>query len=282
MFKNKIPKFFAHISSLEKGNFVLPDFILNEKNNEINLMHRYCPHRMYPMHEPGQIIQNIQCKFHNFKWEKDGTPINNDKKLNCGKITKGRSGVLFRDFVEPNHKWVDDLESEKNLHYSHSFQGSSKGSWLWLLDAEADLLHLYEEGIHPFLSKQIDLEKIQMDQGDGWILQIHPTGWWLYVFPFLFIEYSPGCLMINTVIPDNIESEFGFSWISQYYYDSSVDVNTRRIFETCEEVFQEDVATAELQKGKYFPLMKAMNRYEEHSVHLGKWYKENVNKEQLV
>ncbi len=279
MFKNKMPKFFGHISALKDGNLVLPDFILNKGEDGVNLMHRYCPHRMYPMHTPGEIVQEIKCKFHNFKWDKDGVPLNNDKKLHCGKITTGRSGVLFRDFIEPDHKWVDDLSNEKNLKYSHSLEGRSEGSWLWLLDAEADLLHVYEDGIHPFLSRQVKLEDIQMDQGDGWILQTHPTGWWLYVFPFLFIEYSPGCVMINNVIPNDINTEFGFKWISQFYYDDSVDVSARRIFETCEEVFCEDVQTAELQKGKYFPLMKAMNRYEDHCVHLGKWYRENVNKE---
>jgi len=279
MFKNKTPRFFAHISALNDGNFVLPDFILNKDTTDVNLFHRYCPHRMYPMHMPGEIVQEIKCKFHNFKWDKNGIALNNDKKLHCGKTTIGRSGVLFKDFIEPNHKWVDDLSNEKNLKYSHSFEGTSEGSWLWLLDAEADLLHLYEDGIHPFLSRQVKIEDIQMDQGDGWILQTHPTGWWLYVFPFLFIEHSPGCLMINTVIPNDVKTEFGFKWISQYYYDDSVDVSTRRIFETCEEVFKEDVHTAELQKGKYFPVMKAVNRYEDHCVHLGKWYKENVNKE---
>lgn len=279
MFKNKTPKFFAHVSALNEGNFVLPDFILNKDATGVNLFHRYCPHRMYPMHTPGEIVQDIKCKFHNFMWDKNGIALNNEKKLHCGKATIGRSGVLFKDFIEPNHKWVDDLSKEKNLKYSHSFQGESVGSWMWLLDAEADLLHLYKDGIHPFLSQQIKLEDIQMDQGDGWILQTHPAGWWLYVFPFLFIEHSPGCVMINTVIPNDINSEFGFKWISQYYYDPCVDATARRIFETCEEVFREDVATAEIQKGKYFPLMKAMNRYENHSVHLGEWYKQNVNKE---
>jgi phenylpropionate dioxygenase-like ring-hydroxylating dioxygenase large terminal subunit len=279
MFKIRTPKFFAHISALDKGNLVLPDFILNKKDDDVNLMHRFCPHRMYPLETPGKVVQDVWCKFHNFRWDKDGNPINNDKKLHCGKVDTGRSGMIFKDFVEPDHKWVDDLASEKSLVYHHALEGTSKGSWMWLLDAEADLLHVYEDGIHPFLSRQVKLEDIQMDQGDGWILQSHPTGWWLYVFPFLFIEYSPGCVMVNNVIPDDINTEFGFKWISQFYYDPSVDATTRRIFETCEEVFREDVATAELQKGKYFPLMKAMNRYEDHCVHLGDWYRKNVNKE---
>jgi len=271
-----IPKIFAHISSVDKGNFVLPEIILNKSNEGVNLFHRFCPHRMYPLHNTGEHVGNIVCKFHNFEWDKDGNPLNNPKKLKCGTAEVGRSGLVFKDFTEPNHQWVDDLEKETDLVYSHSFQGESKGSWLWLMDAEADLLHLYKGGIHPFLSQQVELNDIVLDQGDGWILQHHPIGWWLYVFPFTFIEYSkPGCVMVNTVIPDNIDIEYGFKWITQFYYSPTVHPNNRMIFETLETVFKEDVATAELQKGNYFPLMQSINRYEDHCVHFGNWVRNN-------
>jgi hypothetical protein len=140
------------------------------------------------------------------------------------------------------------------------------------MDAEADLLHVYKQGIHPFLAQQINLEDIQLDQGDGWILQTHPTGWWLYVFPWTFVEYgNPGMVMVNTVVPKDINSEYGFDWITQFYYEDSVSPERRFIFETLETVFKEDVNAAEVQRGNYFPLMKAMNRYEDHCVHYGKW-----------
>lgn len=274
MFTNS-PRIFAHQASLNKGNFVLPDYILNKTDEEVNLFHRFCPHRMYPLHKPGEHVKNIFCKFHGFEWDETGTPLNNTKKLHCGKVTTGKSGLIFKNFQEPDHSWVEDLAKEKNLRYSHSFQGQSKGSWLWLMDAEADLLHVYNNGIHPFLAQQINLEDIEMDQGDGWILQTHPDGWWLYVFPFTFVEYGrPGCVMVNTVVPDNIDSEYGFKWITQFYYDDSIGPNARMIFETLERVFNEDVQAAELQKGDYYPLMKPMNKYEDHCIHFGKWFLE--------
>jgi hypothetical protein len=275
MFTNP-PKIFAHVASVVQGNFVLPEVILNKSHNEINLFHRFCPHRMYPLHTTGEHVSNIVCKFHNFEWDKDGVPVNNTKKLKCGTAEVGRSGLIYKNFVEPNHKWVDDLANETELVYSHSLQGESKGSWLWLMDAEADLLHLYKGGIHPFLSQQIELSDIVTDQGEGWILQSHPGGWWLYIFPFTFVEYGQsGCVMVNTVVPNDINTEYGFKWITQFYYHPSVNPNTRMIFETLETVFKEDVATAELQKGNYFPLMNAMNQYEDHCVHFGKWFKKN-------
>ena len=192
MFTNP-PKIFAHVASVSQGNFVLPEVILNKSHNEINLFHRFCPHRMYPLHTPGEHVLNIVCKFHNFEWDKDGVPVNNTKKLKCGTAEVGRSGLIYKNFVEPNHKWVDDLANETELVYSHSLQGESKGSWLWLMDAEADLLHLYKGGIHPFLSQQIELSDIVTDQGEGWILQNHPSGWWLYIFPFTCCNFCKIC-----------------------------------------------------------------------------------------
>jgi phenylpropionate dioxygenase-like ring-hydroxylating dioxygenase large terminal subunit len=277
MFTNP-PKIFAHISSIANGNFVVPEYILNKGVGTANLFHRFCPHRMYPLADPGTHVEEIHCKFHDFKWDRHGIPINNTKKLSCGQADIGRSGLIFKNFVEPTHRWVDDLAKETNLEYSHSFKGTSKGSWLWLMDAEADLLHVYKNGIHPFLAQQINIEDITMEQGDGWILQNHPTGWWLYIFPFTFVEYgNPGMVMINTVVPHDIKSEYGFDWITQFYYENSVTHERRFIFETLEQVFKEDVAAAEVQRGNYFPLMKAMNRYEDHSVHFGNWFRENKN-----
>jgi hypothetical protein len=279
MFKTQ-SRVLAHNSALDSGNFVVPDYILNKTSNaSVNLFHRFCPHRMYPLADPGTHVQNIHCKFHAFEWDKNGVPLNNNKKLHCGQASVGKSGLIIKDFVEPDHKWVDDLSKETTLQYSHSLQGSSKGSWLWLMDAEADLLHLHMNGIHPFLSKQVKLDDIVMEQGEGWILQTHPDGWWLYVYPYTFVEYgNPGCVMVNNIIPHNKLNQYGFDWITQFYYADTVDVNCRMIFETLDTVFKEDVATAELQKGDYFPLIKAMNKYEDHCVHWGQWYKENLIK----
>ena len=274
MFKNP-PRIFAHKAVVDKGNFVLPDYILNKGDNTVNLFHRFCPHRMYPLHTPGEHVDEINCKFHNFSWSKDGTPLNNPKKIHCGATTTGRSGLVFKNFKEPDHSWVDELASETELVYSHSFQGESKGSWLWLMDIEADLVHVYKGGTHPILSAQINLDEIVMDQGNGWIQQNHPDGWWLYIFPFTFVEYGrPGCVVVQNIVPNN-DTEYGFKWITQFYYAPTVTANAKILFEVLETVFREDVATAELQKGDYFPLMTAINRYEDHSVHFGKWVTEN-------
>jgi hypothetical protein len=82
-------------------------------------------------------------------------------------------------------------------------------------------------------------------------------------------------VMVNTVVPHSKNNEYGFDWITQFYYDAAATPDRRYIFETLEQVFKEDVAAAEKQKGNYFPLMNAMNRYEDHCIHFGKWVKTN-------
>jgi phenylpropionate dioxygenase-like ring-hydroxylating dioxygenase large terminal subunit len=277
MFNNP-PRIFAHKSVVENSNFVLPDYILNKGDNSVNLFHRFCPHRMYPLHQPGELVENIHCKFHGFEWSKEGEPLNNDRKINCGKAQVGNSGLIFKDFVEPKHQWVLDLAGETSLEFSHIRTGTSKGSWLWMMEIQADLLHVRkgEDVVHPNLSEETDLNDVRMDQGDGWILQTCSTGWWLFVYPFTFVEWSLGKIAINYTTPNNMNEEFGFTWNTQYYFNPEVTDKERKTFEFfVEDVFHEDVGAIEQQKGSYFPLMKASSRLEEHCVHFGKWITKN-------
>ena len=270
MFNNP-PKILAHKSSLTSGNFVLPEYILNKGKDGVNLFHRYCPHRMYPLHSVGEHVKEITCKFHNFKWSEDGTPINNPKKLNCGTADIGHSGLLFKNFVEPDHQWVKDLANENHLQYSHSMTGSSKGSALWMMEIQTDLLHINHRGVHPRLSTLVNLDNVKMYEGDNWVLQTHSDGWWLIVYPWTFIEWSPGCLGINTVTPNDASSEFGFTWLTQFYLNPSIPEEKKIEFATLEDVFREDVQAVEQQKGKHFPLSVSVDRLEDHCVHFGKW-----------
>jgi nitrite reductase/ring-hydroxylating ferredoxin subunit len=275
---NSPPRVLSHVASIDTGNFVTPEYILNKNSNEeVNLFNRYCPHRMYPLHSPGEIIKEITCNFHNFKWAENGTPLNNSKKINCGKASIGKSGLIFKNFKEPDHKWVNDLSQEQQLKYSHSYQGSSNGSWLWMMEVQADLLHIRKgkNAVHPVLSEQIDLDSVSLDQGEDWILQSFSTGWWLFIYPFTFVEWSPGCLCINYSIPNDINNEFKFDWFTQFYYDSSVSDSKRKDFDTIEDVYKEDLQAIEKQKGSYFPLMSANDRLEEQCVHWGQWFNKN-------
>lgn len=274
---NNVPKILAHQSSIENKNFITPEYILHKSNDNVDLFHRYCPHRMFPLGSTGNQVENIVCKFHGYEWNKNGIPINNDRNLSCGKASIGRSGLIFQNFNEPAHRWVSDLEKENKLIYSHTETGSSNGSWLWMMEIQADLLHIRRGSnvIHPDLSENINLLEITMENGKDWILQSYTTGWWLFIYPFTFIEWQKGCLSINYTIPCDIKNEFGFFWNTQFYYDSNTSLLQRKKFETLEDVFKEDVSAIELQKGSYFPLMFTKDRLEEHCVHFGKWVKEN-------
>lgn len=271
------PKILAHISAIVDNNFVTPEYILNNGDSNVNLFHRYCPHRMYPMHNVGEHTSEIVCNFHNFKWDKNGTPINNNRKIACGSASVGKSGLVFKDFVEPVHQWVDDLASETDLVYSHTTTGSSKGSWLWMMEIQADLLHIHNEtgAIHPELASVTNLEEVSMQEGDGWILQTCSTGWWLFIYPFTFVEYSKGCVSVNYTISHDKDSEFGFDWVTQFYYSPQVSSAKRTEFESLEYVFKQDVEAIEKQKGPYFPLMTSTSHLENHCIHYGKWVTHN-------
>ena len=272
------PNIFAHTSALKNGNFVIPDYILNFNNNTINLFNRFCPHRMYPLATPGTHTNNILCDLHGFEWSKNGDPINNDRTISCGSAQIGKSGLIFKNFIEPNHAWVDMLSRETELNYSHMCHGTSKGSWLWMLDIQADLFHIRKNGVHPGLSEETDLDEVTLDQGNGWVIQYCSTGFWLVIYPYTFIEWSPGCLAINYTTPDSNNNEFGFTWNTQFYYAPTTTLEKRKQFETLEDVFKEDVAAIEKQKGSYFPLMKSVSPLEDHCVHFGKWVKEHLTK----
>jgi nitrite reductase/ring-hydroxylating ferredoxin subunit len=282
MFKNT-PLFLSHISAVETGNFASPNYLINKQDSQINLFNRFCPHRSYPLANTGDIIRDsIVCKFHGLEWTRHGDPVNNDRNIKCGKADVGRSGLILKNFTEPDHFWVDDLAQELNLEYSHSQHGTSKGSWLWMMEIQADLLHIRqgENVVHPELSATTNLDEIDMHEGDGWILQTCSTGWWLFVYPYTFVEWCPGCVALNYTTPHDKNKEFGFDWITQYYFDKSTSTDRRKEFEQyVEPVFHEDVATIESQRGAYYPLKKSSNRLEDHCVHFGKWVESNLNKQ---
>ena len=279
------PKILAHKAAVSSGNYVTPEFILNNNTDSINLFHRYCPHRMFPLHETGDIVQNVFCNFHGFEWSKTGEPLNNNKKITCGQAEIGRSGLVLKDFKEPDAPWVDDLAAETNLVYSHTISGHSKGSWLWIMEVQADLLHIRtgQGAVHPDLSEITDLGVTSMTSGDGWALQTCSTGWWLCIYPYTFVEWSKGCLAINYAVPDNRNDEFGFTWTSQFYYDPETTDQRRKDFEKYfQDVLVEDIAAIEKQKGKYFPLRIPHNHLEDHCVHFGQWVTTNLLKNKLV
>jgi hypothetical protein len=273
---DKPPKILAHKSALDKGNFVIPEYILNKGETSTNLFHRHCPHRMYPLAEPGEFLGEITCKFHDFKWDLNGVPINNDKKLVCGGIPDSKSGLITLNFNEPDVPWIRDLANEKDLVYSHSTQGTSKGSWLWFMDTEIDLLHLTKTGIHPWLSHAIDPSTIELSNGDTWVCQTHPYGWWVFIYPFTLVEWGgSGRLAISYTIPNDKNNEFGFSYMTQYYYSPSITSEQKEFFEMIDVVYKEDLEAVEKLKGPFFPLMKAVNRYEDHCVLWGNWVRQN-------
>lgn len=275
------PMILAHISSLDNDTkFITSNYILDKKDFTVKIFNRNCPHRLYPIGQPGKRVNELHCNFHGLKWDKQCNPVNHNYNLIESFADISSSGLISVNFTQPDSIWVDDLINEKNLQYSHSSFGNSKGSWLWMIDIQSDLLHIQqgEDVIHPEFSKQVNLNKIKMSKGDGWVLQENEKGWWLFVYPFNFLEYRKGCLAINNLIPHSYNEEFGFDWMTQYYYSTNVSLSEKQDFELIEQALQEDVMAIEKQKKPFFPLRTALNNLEDHSVYFGQWIEKNLIK----
>lgn len=288
MFKN-YPQIYAHNSALNNGNFVTEDKIVCKDNSVLSLKSRECPHRGYIMHTPGEVVKNIVCKMHGLAWDNNGYPC--QEKSQCDHFYKlhhhgepelGKSGLLFKNFEEPvDSEWVQVLSQQTDLEFNRTIRGSSTGSWLWFMEQLTDVLHLRQGGIHPRQALETPLSTMQLDQGEGHVTQIYTLpsgikGYWIYIFPGYAVEFEPGKLLINRVIPNNIETEFGFAWELQLYYSASVDAVEREDWEKQIEVFMEDLAAVEKIKRPFFPLKRMMTDLEKLTYYWGDWYSKNL------
>lgn len=271
------PKAVGHISAVKDKPFIGYEYIMSQSNGKVNLFNRTCPHRFYPIGDQLGPTDNITCKLHGFKYDCNGKPVNQHPyKLNCQSYNLGKSGIVFKNFVEPQHEWVDCIAKETNLEYSHSYTGKSEGSWLWLTEIEADLLHVHKDGIHPWLATEYDVNKIHLENGNGWVYQKHHSGFWLFIFPYTFVEWAPGCLSLNSIFPGHKNSEWGYSWMTQIYYDPIVKQSDRDVFNRIDEVFIQDVKASEKQTVPYVPYSKAISPLEQQVQYFGEWFKDNV------
>jgi hypothetical protein len=288
MFTNP-PQVYAHKSALNNGNFVTEDKIIFKDNTGYSLKSRECPHRGYMMHTPGEVVKNVVCKMHGFAWDSQGKPLQENaqcehfyKLHHHGGVSVGKSGLLFKNFNEPaDAKWVQVLSEQTDLEFNRTISGESTGSWLWFMEQLADVLHLRQNGIHPRQSLETPLDTMTLGTGDAHVTQIYTlpngaVGYWIYIFPGYAVEFETGKLLINRVIPNNINEEFGFRWELQLYYAPSIDSVERAEWEKQIEVFMEDLEAVEKIKRSYFPLKRMVSDLEKLSYHWGEWYLQNL------
>jgi nitrite reductase/ring-hydroxylating ferredoxin subunit len=289
MFKNP-PNIYAHSSALQNGHFVTEDEIIFKKDEKYSIKSRECPHRGYIMQEPGDIVKNVICKLHGFSWDDNGKPLNNSldpcrnhfyKLHHHGELELGTSGLLFQNFKEDlNWEWIKALSKETDLEFNRTLRGESNGSWLWFQEQLTDVLHLRPNGIHPRQSLETPLELVVQGFEEEIVTQTYtlPTGtvgYWVYIFPWIGIEFEPGKLLINRIIPKDINNEFGFNWELQLYYDPQIDKNEREEWEKCIEVYREDLEAIEKIRRPFFPLKRQINDLERQMYQWGQWYLKN-------
>lgn len=266
MFK-KFPRAVAH----EAGQgIVTPDYIYKNKK----LFSRTCPHRYFPIGEVGKICYTPRCQLHNYAFDPlTGNGINNNLTLPFKQAYSDTSGIIWEDFDEPDHWWVSNIADDyPALYLDKTFVGSSPGSWLWNMEMAVDVKHI--GGIHPWLNEHMRDVKIDYDEGDGWVLQSFEGGFWLFVFPFTFIEWAPKQLGIITLHPDDMQKEYGYKWFTQIYRDPELGFKEKSEFDMIENVWREDVEAVEKIRRPFKPTA-TMDPLERHNFLFSKWYLEN-------
>lgn len=292
MFRNP-PNIYAHVSALKNGHFVVEDQIIFNDNNNYTIKSRECPHRGYIMQEPGDIVKTLVCKMHGFAWDNAGRPLENKaepcrnhfyKLPHHGELELGQTGLLFQNFKEhADSEWIQELSKITDLEFKKTITGESKGSWLWMMEQLTDVIHLRPNGIHPQLSLEVPLDSEHLVQRleDGCSVQKHTningtTGYWVFIYPGYGVEFEPGKLFINRIIPNDPNEEFGYRYELQFYYSPWVDTYEQTEWEKNVDIFYEDVRAVERIKRPFFPLKKMVNEYEAQMYDWGQWYLANL------
>jgi hypothetical protein len=291
---NSPPQIYAHSSALKNGNFVIEEGIILKNNNTYTLKSRECPHRGYVMHTPGEIVKNVVCKLHGFAWDSEGKPLSKEpycdhfyKLATHGELELGKTGLLVKNFNDQEEvEWINELSKQTDLEFSHSVNGESSGSSLWLMEQLTDLLHLRQDGVHPrqSLETPLDSEHMVLSMGENYSVQKYTNvngtvGFWVFIYPGFGVEFEPGKLLITRVIPKNKNEEFGFRWEMQLYYAPWVDSIERTEWEKAVAVYLEDVDAIENIRRPFFPLKRMVNDWEKQMHHWGEWYTKNLKKE---
>jgi nitrite reductase/ring-hydroxylating ferredoxin subunit len=288
MFKNP-PQIYAHISALKNGHLILENGILMKHEDTVCLKSRDCPHRGYLIQETGEVVKTVVCKLHGFAWNNEGQPLTQKpycdhfyKLQHTADLTVSRSGLITKNFKDDNSQWMQDLMSQTDLEYDRIIKGESAGSYLWMMEQLADILHLRQDGVHPRQSLETPIDKDHLTQyeGEDYVVQRYTnvngtSGYWVWHYPGFGIEFEPGKLIIYRIIPKDPDEEFGFYWELQFYYSPWVDSNERKEWDKAIEVYKEDLEVVDRIRHPFFPLKKISNEKENQMYHWGQWYLKN-------
>lgn len=270
-FKNGVPRLFGHKDSLTNNRFFAASSVVI--NQSLEAFTNICPHRGFPILQAGNVSDNMLCNLHGWQWDDQGRPANNSACLKPYKITTGRSGLMFTDWIEPTTaKWVSDLEGD-SFTYSHSTQRIGTGDWRWQMELHVDLLHV--PVIHPLLTSYVNVKELHTEYGKDWICQHHKHGWWLFVYPFTHIEWEPGCLYFSEMKP----TLSGYNVYIHYLFNQYTPLHVRENFiKVAEVTFDEDIdAVNRLSEyNTYKKPSKILNPLEVDIKHFYDWYTSNI------
>lgn len=99
--------------------FGIPWVLFKDKNGEYACVHDSCAHRACPLSLGKVVDGRVQCAYHGWEYEKDGTCTSTPSAKHCSSISvkaltcKEKDGMLW--------VWADEMESEPQFPIPNSF-----------------------------------------------------------------------------------------------------------------------------------------------------------------
>lgn len=267
------PKILTHKDVFSNKNFFGSGYYVI--NQSFQLFSNRCPHRGNKIIPPGNARDHFKCGLHGWGWDDNGQALNNNVNLRHHQATLGKSGLIYLDWSEPETaRWINDLANDR-LEYSHGSKKYGTGDWRWQMEMHVDLLHV--QHIHPMLHNYVDCNKLTSEKGYDWIAQYHEHGWWLFIYPFIHIEWEPGCLYFSEMAPR--ENNQGYDVYIHYLFSSNTTKEKRHQFaDMAETTFDEDLAAVnELSAvSKYRMPGNSKHPLEQDILHFYGWLEDNT------
>ena len=253
-----------------------PIIIIRQEDGSIKSFYNVCQHRAGPLLYKDQCIKKIQCKYHGWIYDNDGTLENargfsGDKNFNKDSYslksikTSIWMGLIFINFSENSKSISSYLKEIKNrispisfeyLKFSKRVSYYINCNWKVYIDNYLEGLHI--PIVHPKLNKTINYKSYKTELFKNCSLQYAPllnisnpysrlssqdsTVYYYTIFPNILLNIGPSRLQTNVVEPINKKSCVVHF---DYYFEKENNNNNEEDYELSELIQQEDIKICE-------------------------------------
>lgn len=257
-----------------------PIIIVRQEDYSVRAFYNVCQHRGGPIVRENCSVKFLQCKYHGWIYEIDGSlkkvrDFSEVKNFDKGDYAlKSIDVKIWMDMIFINfcknalfnlpfenikgHIYPLNISSYK---YHSRVSYNIKSNWKTYVDNYLEGYHI--PFVHPKLNKLIDYKSYQTELFDNYSLQWSPLkselspykktkalsdkAFYFTIFPNLLLNIAPGRLQTNIVEPQSPKS---CTVHFDYYFEDLNDKSIVDDFNFSEEVQQEDIQICqEVQKG---------------------------------